>query len=110
MNNQQLATVIHSYGTLGHGGRYFFDHFEEQIIESPIPIETEYLIKMLTGYVQMDIGTPQLYSHLAEVFIARMPNIPLTDLTTIAKKFAMTTNGTGGAYGFNKALEKHLYN
>ncbi len=57
LNNPQLATVIHAFGTMGIGSKAFFDHMEEQVIESPIPIETEYLEKILTGYSQIDIGT-----------------------------------------------------
>ncbi len=39
-----------------------------------------------------------------------MESIPLSNLAEIARNFARTTNGTKGAFGFNKALEKHLYN
>lgn len=54
LNNQQLTQVIHAFGVTGNATKFFFDELESTVIESPIPIETPYLAKILQGYSMVD--------------------------------------------------------
>ena len=71
LNNSQLASVVHCLGATGNATRFFFDELEETIIDSPIPIETENLLKLLQGYSLVDQGTPVFYSHIGDVVMKR---------------------------------------
>ena len=71
LNNEQLSTVMHSFGVSGNGSKEFFYEMEEVITDSPIPIETEYLQKMIKGYSEVDQGTPVFYSMLIEKILDR---------------------------------------
>lgn len=62
LDNQQLAQVLHAFGVTGNGQKAFYQEMEEVVTDSPIPIETEYLIKILQGYSQVDMGSPEFYS------------------------------------------------
>jgi hypothetical protein len=50
LTNEQLAAVVYSFGITGNGSKEFYYDLEETIVDSPIPIETEYLEKILTAY------------------------------------------------------------
>lgn len=50
LNNRQLADIIHAFGITGNGTKDFYYNLEETIIDSPIPIESEHLAKILRGY------------------------------------------------------------
>jgi len=54
LNNEQLAAVVHAFGITGNGSKEFYYDLEETIIDSPIPIESEHLEKILQGYSQID--------------------------------------------------------
>lgn len=56
--------MIHSFGVTGNATKFFFEDLEETIIDSPIPIESDNLLKMLDGYSQVDQGSPVFYSHI----------------------------------------------
>ena len=62
---------MHVFGATGNATRFLFDELEETVIDSPIPIETEHLAKILQGYSLVDQGTPVLYSHIADVIMKR---------------------------------------
>jgi hypothetical protein len=54
LNNEQLGAVMHSFGVTGNGSKEFYYELEETIVDSPIPIETEHLEKILMGYSEID--------------------------------------------------------
>lgn len=45
---------MHSFGMSGNGSKEFFYEMEEVITDSAIPIETEYLQKIIKGYSEID--------------------------------------------------------
>ena len=47
LDNEQLATILHAFGVSGNGQKGFYNAMEEIVIDSPIFIETEYLMKIL---------------------------------------------------------------
>ena len=47
LNNPQLAEVMFAFGITGNGSKDFFVEMEEVITDSPIFIESEYLIKIM---------------------------------------------------------------
>jgi hypothetical protein len=47
LDNQQLAQVVHSFGVTGNATKFFFNDLEETIIDSPIPIESPLLAKIM---------------------------------------------------------------
>jgi hypothetical protein len=49
-----LAKVVHALGATGNATQFFFEDLEETIMDSPIPIETEYMTKILQGYSLVD--------------------------------------------------------
>lgn len=55
---------MQAFGLTGNATKFLFDELEETIIDSPIPIETTYLCKMLQGYSQVDLGSPIFYKHI----------------------------------------------
>lgn len=71
LDNQQLADAIYAFGVTGNATRFLFDDLEETIIESPIPIESEHMLKILSAYSLVDQGTPEFYSHVQEVILHR---------------------------------------
>jgi|LauGreDrversion4_2_1035121.scaffolds.fasta_scaffold152902_2 hypothetical protein len=64
LDNQQLAQVVHSFGVTGNATKFFFNDLEETIIDSPIPIETPLLAKIMQGYSVVNLGSPVLYRHM----------------------------------------------
>ena len=54
LDNEQLAKVIYAFGITGNATRFLFSELEETIIDSPIGIESENLLKILTGYSVAD--------------------------------------------------------
>jgi hypothetical protein len=54
LNNDQLASVVHVFGATGNATRFLFDEIEETVIDSPIPIESDNLAKILQGYSLVD--------------------------------------------------------
>lgn len=52
INNQDLADILFAFASTGTGSEKFFNHFEEVIIDSPIPIETTHLFKMMKSFSQ----------------------------------------------------------
>jgi hypothetical protein len=44
---------------------------EEIVTDSPIPIETQYLQKILSGYAEIDMGSPEFYSIIIQKIINR---------------------------------------
>ena len=63
--------MIHAFGITGNATRFLFSEMEETIIDSPIAIESEHLLKVLSGYSIADQGEPVIYSHLEEVLLHR---------------------------------------
>ena len=63
--------MIYAFGATGNATRFLFDELEETIIESPIPIENDHLLKMLTAYSLVDQGSPEYYSHMEELILHR---------------------------------------
>ena len=63
--------MLHGFGVSGNGSKEFFYNMEEVVVDSPIPIENEYLVKILAGYSQIDQGTPIFYSFISEKLIKR---------------------------------------
>ena len=47
LNNEQLAQVMYAFGVTGNGQKEFFYEMEEVITDSPIPIETDNVWKIL---------------------------------------------------------------
>ena len=71
MDNDQLADVIHAYGITGSGSRLFYQEMEEVVVDSPIDIETENIVKILKGYAEIDQGSPEFYAHIMATFLYR---------------------------------------
>lgn len=95
----------------GNGSKEFYYDLEETIIDSPIPIETEHLEKILAGYAQIDQGTPVFYSNIVEKLISRgIENIPIEKIVEICKNLKRATNIQQGGYGFFEVTEKHIHN
>lgn len=109
LNNEQLGNVIYSFGVSGNGNKEFYNIMEEVIIDSEIPIETEYLEKIIFGYTQIDQGTPIFYSHVTEKIIKRgLENVDIVKLSEIAKNLSKATNVHKAGFGFYQELEKHI--
>ena len=64
LNNEQLAKVIHAFGVTGNATKFLFSELEETVVDSPIGIESEHLLKVLSGYALADLGEPVLYDHI----------------------------------------------
>lgn len=109
LNNEQLAQVMHSFGVTGNGQKEFYQEMEEVITDSPIPIETEHLEKILAGYTEVDQGSPVFYSILAERIIQRgfdgRDPVALSDL---CRSVSRATNVQKGGYGLYSEIEKHI--
>lgn len=72
-------------------------------------IETEYIVKMLSGYAQIDRGTPVFYSTMVEKLIGRgLENLDPVTLSEIAKTLSKATEVTKGGYGFYTQMEKTI--
>jgi len=111
LNKEQLADVIYSFGISGNGQKDFYVQLEETITDSPIPIESEYLQKIIEGYCQIDMGSPELYGSIVQKFIDRgLNNLSPKDLTHIAKCLGKATNVQKGGFGFYKEMEVELRN
>ena len=63
--------MVYAFGATGNATRFLFNELEETIIESPIAIESESLLKMLSGYSLADQGEPVVYAHFEEVLLHR---------------------------------------
>jgi hypothetical protein len=101
LNNEQLTSVLHAFGISGNGSKTFFHEMEEVVTDSQIPIETDYLVKVITGYAEIDLGSPELYSMLIEKIILRdVSNIEPVKRTEIAKTLSKATNVSKGGFGF----------
>jgi len=93
LNNQQLSQVIHAFGATGNATKFFFDELESTVIESPIPIETHYLQKILAGYALVDQGSPVFYAHIMEVLENRgFDKFSSLELAEICKDLKRATN------------------
>lgn len=93
LNNEQLASIVFAFGVSGNGSKQFFYEIEETIIDSPIPIESEHLEKILLGFSEIDQGTPVLYGHIVEKLLKRgLEEIELPRLLEIAKGLSKATN------------------
>jgi len=100
--------VIHAFGATGNATKFFFDELECTVIESPIPIETPHLQKILQGYALVDQGTPEFYSHIMEVIENRgLGTVGSLELAEICRDLKRATNLPIGAKFFH-AVEKHL--
>ena len=110
LNNKQLGQVIHAFGATGNATRFFCDEFEETIIDSPIPIETHNLAKILKGYSLIDQGSPVFYAHMMELVEHRgFDKLPPQELADMAKDLKRATNLPKGAQFFHK-VESYLKN
>ena len=93
LDNRQLTQVIYAFGVTGNATRFFFDELEETVIESPIPIEKENLLKILSGYSLVDQGSPEMYSHLSEVLLKRgLENMTALQICNACRDFKRATN------------------
>ena len=111
LNNEQLTQVMHSFGVSGNGSQQFFYEMEEVITDSPLPIETEYLQKIMKGYSEVDQGTPVFYSMLVEKILDRgIELLSIEQIMEITKSLAKATNTHKGGFGFYAAMEKHVRN
>ena len=54
LNNRQLANVVYAFGVTGNATKFLFQELEETIIDSPIPIENEHMLKILSAYSLVD--------------------------------------------------------
>jgi hypothetical protein len=109
LNNEQLTSVLHAFGISGNGSKTFFHEMEEVVTDSQVPIETDYLVKVITGYAEIDLGSPELYSMLIEKIIQRdLSNIEPVKRTEIAKTLSKATNVSKGGFGFYLEMEKSL--
>ncbi len=63
--------MIFAFGVTGNGGKQFFQEMEEIVTDSPIPIETQFLQKILSGYAEIDMGSPEFYSIIIQKIIDR---------------------------------------
>ena len=82
---------------------------EEVIIDSPIVIESEHLIKIVQGYSEIDMGSPVLYSVFVEKMLDRgIENLSPNQITSIAKALSKATNTQNGGFGWYAEMEKHL--
>ena len=86
---------------------------EEMATDSPIPIETEYLDKILQGYALIDMGSPEFYSILINKILDRDLSTEYTSaakLTDLVRALNKATNVHKGAFGLNVAAEKKILN
>ena len=110
LSNEQLAAVIYAFGVTGNGSKEFFAEFEETIIDSPIPIESEHLEKIVAGYAQIDLGTPVFYSRMVEQIVRRgMDRMSLEAIVELGKNLKKATNAQKGAFGYFEAMEKLIH-
>lgn len=111
LNNEQLSSILHSFGISGNGSKTFFHEMEEVVTDSAIPIETEFLMKVIAGYAEIDLGSPELYGMLIEKIIRRdVSEIDPVKRTELAKTLSKATNVTKGGFGFYKEMQKSLKN
>ena len=100
--------MVYAFGVTGNATRFLFDDLEETIIESPIPIESEHMLKILTGYSLVDQGTPDFYSHAQEVILHRgLDTLTTKQVCQACKDLKRATNLPKGAEFFH-AAEKQL--
>ena len=71
LDNRQLANVVYAFGATGNATRFLFDDLEETIMDSPIPIENEHTLKILSAYSLVDQGSPEFYGHVAALLLRR---------------------------------------
>jgi hypothetical protein len=84
---------LHAFGSTGNATKFFFDELECTVIESPIPIETPFLRKILQGYALVDQGSPVFYQHIMEVFENRgFDKIGSLELAEICRDLKRATN------------------
>lgn len=79
--------------------------------DSPIPIETQYLDKILQGYALIDMGSPVFYSILIDKILHRgLENHyeSAAKLTELVKTLNRATNVHKGCFGLNAAVEKKI--
>ena len=111
LNNEQLASVLYSFGITGNGRTEFYQDMEEIVTDSPIPLETEYLSKILMGYCEVDICSPVVYSIIVAKILGRgLGEVDIVKLSEVAKTLSKATNMAHGAYGFYAEYEQHLKN
>ena len=108
LNNEQLAQVVHAFGMTGNATRFLFSELEETIIDTPIAIESEHLLKILSGYSIGDLGEPVIYAHIEQVLLHRgIFRLSVPQILQACKDFKRATNKPPGAAFFH-AAEKHL--
>jgi hypothetical protein len=85
--------VLYAFGVTGNGSKEFFYQLEETVVDSPIPIETPFLEKILAAYAQVDLGTPPLYSTIVEKVLGRgLDKMSVESIVEMAKNLKRSTN------------------
>ena len=89
LTNDQLSTIIQTFGLTGNATQFFFYELEETIMDSPITIEETNLLKILQGYSLADQGTSQFYMHLMKEFLRRdkFKQLSMLQLAEVCKFF-----------------------
>lgn len=79
-------------------------------MDSPILIETEHLIKILTAYSVVNMGTPVFYKSFQEVllFKDRYKELSYQQLADVCKDFQRATNLPVGSQSFYDEVEKYI--
>jgi hypothetical protein len=109
LNNQQLAQVVHAFGTTGNATKFLFEELEETIIDSPISIETPYLCKMLQGYSLVNMGSPIFYKHCQDVILKRkFKDLKYVEIADVCRDFARATQLPKGSQVFYGEVEKYI--
>ena len=83
---------------------------EETITDSPIQIETPFLLKILQGYSQVDMGSPVFYKHIQEVILYRkFADMTPQAIAEMCSDFQKATNlPRGSQSSFFDEVEKHI--
>lgn len=102
--------MIYAFGITGNGSKEFYYDLEETVIESPIPIETPHLEKILAAYSQIDQGTAPLYSTIVEKVLKRgLEELSIESVVEIGKHLKKATNVQAGGFGYFEQMEKHIH-
>ena len=84
---------MYTFGITGNGQKEFYKGMEEIVTDSPFPIESEFLLKIVNGYSQVDMGSPVFYSIIVEKLLARgIEELSVSQICALAKSLKKATN------------------
>ena len=109
LDNAQLSQVVHAFGVMGSATKFLFQDLEETIIDSPIPWEAPNAIKILSGYAQVDQGSPILYKVLMDIVKHEgLHKLTLQQIANMSKDLSRVSQLPKGSQPFFDLVEKHV--